>query len=155
MPEYHFFETHRKNGAARKIDEYEPTMTPMFIANAKFCTRPVPKMFMMSVVANTVDDVRIERTSTSLIEMSMTRSIFLSFSFAWFSRMRSNTTTVSLTENPTTVRSPATEVSETSVHVSANTPMTMTASWIVAKAAPGAYRISNRNARYSMIRKIA
>ena len=50
-----------KIGAARKIDEYVPTITPMFIANAKFFTRPVPKMFMISVVANTVDDVRIVR----------------------------------------------------------------------------------------------
>ena len=48
-----------------------------------------------------------------------------------------------------------TAVSETSDQVTANTPMTMIASWIVANAAPGAYRMSNRNARYSMIRKIA
>ena len=81
-PEYHFFEMYRKIGGARKIDEYVPTMTPTFIANAKFCTRPVPKMFIISVVANTVDEVRIERTSISLIEMSMMRSIFLSLSFA-------------------------------------------------------------------------
>ena len=87
-----------KIGAARKIDEYVPTITPMFIANAKFFTTPVPKMFMISVVANTVDDVRIVRTSISLIEMSMMRSIFLSLSLAWFSRIRSKTITVSLTE---------------------------------------------------------
>src|ERR1044071_6915252 len=128
-----------KIGAARKIDEYVPTITPMFIANAKFCTSQVPKMFMISVVANTVDDVRIVRTSISLIEMSM---------------IRSNTITVSLVESPITVSRPATETSETSVQVTANTPITMTASWIVANAAPGAYRMSNRNARYSMIRKI-
>ena len=71
-----------KIGAARKIDEYVPTITPTFIANAKFWTSPVPKMFMISVVANTVDDVRIVRTSISLIEMSMIRSIFLSLSLA-------------------------------------------------------------------------
>src|SRR5690606_13174357 len=58
-PEYHFFEIQRKNGGARYSEEYTPTITPTFIANAKFCTRPVPKMFMISVVANTVADVRI------------------------------------------------------------------------------------------------
>src|SRR5882757_8990143 len=142
------------SGAARKIDEYVPTITPMFIANANSFTTPVPKMFMINVVANTVDEVKIVRTSISLIEMSMMRSIFLSLSFAWFSRIRSKTITVSLTEYPITVSRPATEVSETSVQVTANTPMTMIASWIVANAAPGAYRMSNRNARYSMIRKI-
>ena len=54
-----------------------------------------------------------------------------------------------------TVSRPATDTSDTSVQVTANTPMTMTASWMVANAAPGAYRISNRNARYSMMRKMA
>src|SRR5262249_48052429 len=83
-PEYQSREMYMKIGAARKIDEYVPTITPMFIANAKFFTSPVPKMFMISVVANTVDDVKIVRTSISLIEMSMMRSIFLSLSFAWF-----------------------------------------------------------------------
>src|ERR1700733_4821087 len=97
-PEYHLREIHMKIGAARKIDEYVPTITPMFIANAKFRTKPVPKMFMISVVANTVDDVKIVRTSISLIEMSMIRSIFLSLSFAWFSRIRPNTITVSFVE---------------------------------------------------------
>ena len=95
---YHLLEIHMKIGVARKIDEYVPTITPTFIANAKFFTRPVPKMFMISVVANTVDDVRIVRTSISLSEISMMRSSFLSFSLAWFSRIRSKTITVSLTE---------------------------------------------------------
>jgi hypothetical protein len=63
--------------------------------------------------------------------------------------------TVSFTEKPMTVRRPATDTSETSVQVTANTPITMTASWIVANAAPGAYRMSNRNARYSMMRNSA
>src|SRR5688500_18185948 len=70
-PEKNFLETHMNTGTARKIDEYVPTSTPMFIANAKCFTRPVPKMCMISVVANTVEDVRIVRTSTSLSEMSM------------------------------------------------------------------------------------
>src|SRR4029078_7929662 len=114
-PEYHFFEMYKKNGVRRKIYEYVPTMTPMFIANAKLFTRPVPKMFMMSVVANTVEDVRIVRTSISLMEMSMTRSIGFAFVFAFLSRIRSKTITVSFTEKPITVRRPATDVSETSV----------------------------------------
>ena len=38
-------------------------MTPTFIANAKFFTRPAPKMFIISVVANSVVEVRIDRTS--------------------------------------------------------------------------------------------
>ena len=79
-PAYHFREIHMKIGVARKIDEYVQTITPTFIANAKFFTRPVPKMFMMSVVANTVEDVRIVRTSISLSEISTMRSIFLSLS---------------------------------------------------------------------------
>src|SRR5205814_1199085 len=97
-PEYHFLVIQRKIGAARKIEEYVATITPTFIANAKFFTRPAPKMFMTSVVANTVDDVMIVRVKRSLIEMSMMRSIFLSLSLASFSRIRSKPITVSLTE---------------------------------------------------------
>ena len=93
-------EIHRKTGGARKSDEYDADDHADVHREREVRTRPVPKMFMISVVENTVADVRIERTSISLIEMSMMRSSFLSLSFAWFSRIRSKMTTVSLTEKP-------------------------------------------------------
>src|SRR5262249_61052717 len=96
--EKYFSFSHKSTGAATKIDEYVPTMMPMFMANAKFFTSPVPRRFIASVVMNVASDVRIVRDSVSLIEMLMTRSNFLSFSLDSFSRIRSNTTMVPFIE---------------------------------------------------------
>src|SRR5262249_44604768 len=85
-------------GAAAKIDEEGPAMTPTFLGEPKTRITPVPQMFMARVTKNTVAEVRMVRDSVSLIEMLTMRSNLLSRRREAFSRMRSNTTMVSFIE---------------------------------------------------------
>ena len=64
-------------GEATNTDEYTPTTTPTFMANAKLRTSPVPKMFIMIVTANSVSDVSSVRAIVSLSEILTTRDSFL------------------------------------------------------------------------------
>ena len=86
------------------------------------------------------------RDSVSLIDWLTTRSKRRSRRRVAFSRMRSKTTIVSFIEKPMIVSTAATVVSENSLYVTANAPMTITASWSSATTVPGPYRKSNRNA---------
>src|SRR3954471_9565682 len=98
-----------------KIEEYVPTMTPTFMANAKSRMTPTPNTFMARVTKKTAALVQMGRDIVSLVETLTTRSNLRSRMREAFSRMRSNTTMVSFIEKPTMVRIAATVVRENSL----------------------------------------
>ena len=85
-------------GAAMKIDESVPKMTPRLMAKAKLWMLSPPKNKMQSNTISVENDVLMVRANVWLIlSLNKLRKSCLGCNFM-FSRIRSNTTTLSLME---------------------------------------------------------
>ena len=94
-------------GAATKMEEYVPVITPISIAKAKpFVTSP-PTRKRMRMVRKTVRDVITVLGRVSFIALLIISAFVLPRNVRLSSRILSNTITVSFMENPITVRTAA------------------------------------------------
>src|SRR5690606_5179218 len=134
-------------GAANTTDEYVPTTIPIRMANENPLITSPPKTNNTANTKIMVNEVMIVRLKVELIAWLTVspKSLLCALGLPKNSRKRSNTTTVSLTEYAITVKIAATKcwsISNENGTIPSrieNSPNKMTASWIVAIAAPTEY----------------
>jgi len=81
-----------------KIDEYVPTMIPMIMTNENPRSTSPPRKKRTTTTTKVSSDVRTVRDSVWLMEWFTSSASGARRFFSRFSRIRSKTTTVSLTE---------------------------------------------------------
>ena len=88
-----------------KMDEYVPEIRPTMMGSENSRIDATPNMYTASIVISVVKDVLMVRGIVSrILRSAISIRVSLLLSVRLFSRMRSNTTMVSLMEYPTMVR---------------------------------------------------
>src|SRR3546814_281636 len=129
-----FVPSHISSGQATKIEDRVPITMPIIIDLAMPCSEPPPYRYSASAVRKATNEVITVRDRVWLIdELRISRAG--ARTPRKFSRTRSNTTMVSLMENPITPMMPASTVRSNSCPVIANQPATTTTSCIVDRIA--------------------
>ena len=140
--------SHSNSGQATKIDDRVPITMPMICASAIPRSDPPPYRYSATTVSNATNEVITVRDRVWLTDL-------LSSSFGGrrserkFSRTRSNTTMVSLIENPMTDSRPASTVRSNSCPLRANQPAVISTSCSVATIAASANFHSKRAEMYT------
>lgn len=141
---YFFRSSHTtKSGAAINTEEYVPKNIPRNITNARFCVDCGPQITSARRARRTVTEVIMDRVIVSEILFPTTLANDSTNLFSSFvrrrSRMRSNTTIVSLTDTPRIVRSPTTKSVSTGIPKNAKIPAGIMTSWIKTNTAKNPY----------------
>src|SRR5690606_32665907 len=127
------------------IEEYMPTSMPKVIEMVKLRSTSPPNRTSGTSARNTVNEVSEVRTMVWLIDRLINSGSGIFLYFRRFSRMRSEMTTVSFKDRPTSVSTAAMDVRLNSSPVMENRPMVMITSCDMVVMAASANCHSKRN----------